>query len=461
MSGVEAAPTPTGSAPVPVEEVVKKHMDPVADEKKRILNESWESARLVGFDQLGFRHYKMLLEFGGDEVKTMFQHTRLDRQQKMLISTMKWMVNIGGSDHQSAEGLKRLAIYHTHLGVTPHLLDIFGKSFIGAMEQTLGDDFSDAMRAAWLDTYNEISDVFKSVGKESAAKKPLEKAKQATDPSLETQKKEAYHSLRTYFHDKGQEAVFLATADKEGSLYVSHYSPENTPGLNTAHVNTAFRRRWVVLRGRYIYIQRKETSPPTSILDLGYSSLVDTSKQGTLPSPSPFSFALVDNSGHPIYFLCSGDNDKEVWYEEFLRQLNRFKYLKETFPREKSQHLELSVLGEKLMPQILKEEDFEMLTLVGRGSFGHVYKVRHFQSGRIYAIKVIKKSSLRVESRFENLKCEKAILTNISHPFIVKLHAAFQGKGSLYLLFTFLSGGELFFHMQKSCSHFSVCAFLF
>ena len=41
------------------------------------------------------------------------------------------------------------------------------------------------------------------------------------------------------------------------------------------------------------------------------------------------------------------------------------------------------------------------------------------------------------------------ILERINHPFIVKLHYAFQTPERLYFVIDFLNGGELFFHLRK------------
>ena len=46
-------------------------------------------------------------------------------------------------------------------------------------------------------------------------------------------------------------------------------------------------------------------------------------------------------------------------------------------------------------------------------------------------------------------KAEKQILQEINHPFIVKLHYAFQTDEKLYLVLQFLPGGELFFHLKE------------
>lgn len=44
---------------------------------------------------------------------------------------------------------------------------------------------------------------------------------------------------------------------------------------------------------------------------------------------------------------------------------------------------------------------------------------------------------------------ERLILEKISHPFIVKLHYAFQTPDKLYFVIDFLNGGELFYHLRK------------
>jgi serine/threonine protein kinase len=42
------------------------------------------------------------------------------------------------------------------------------------------------------------------------------------------------------------------------------------------------------------------------------------------------------------------------------------------------------------------------------------------------------------------------ILEQLSHPFIVKLHFAFQSPERLYFVIDFLNGGELFCHLRKN-----------
>lgn len=99
--------------------------------------------------------------------------------------------------------------------------------------------------------------------------------------------------------------------------------------------------------------------------------------------------------------------------------------------------------------------------------------------GTLYAMKVLRKATLKgrkphifqlkgfymagfVLLTFENLitdfiavrdrvrtKMERNILVDVEHPFIVRLHYAFQTEGKLYLILDFLRGGDLFSRLSK------------
>ncbi|KAH0809667.1 hypothetical protein GEV33_013123 [Tenebrio molitor] len=94
---------------------------------------------------------------------------------------------------------------------------------------------------------------------------------------------------------------------------------------------------------------------------------------------------------------------------------------------------------------------FELLKVLGEGSFGKVFLVRKVvgaDNGRLYAMKVLKKATLKVRDRHRT-KMERNILVDVEHPFIVKLHYAFQTAGKLYLILDFLRGGDLFSRLSK------------
>lgn len=97
-------------------------------------------------------------------------------------------------------------------------------------------------------------------------------------------------------------------------------------------------------------------------------------------------------------------------------------------------------------------QDFEVLRLLGKGTFGQVYQVRKRDTMRIYAMKVLSKKIIVKKNEIAHTIGERNILVHNaskSCPFIVGLKFSFQTPTDLYLVTDFMSGGELFWHLQR------------
>ena len=98
-------------------------------------------------------------------------------------------------------------------------------------------------------------------------------------------------------------------------------------------------------------------------------------------------------------------------------------------------------------------KDFELLKVLGKGGYGKVFQVRKVSgkdAGNVFAMKVLKKATIvRNQKDTAHTKAERNILEEVKHPFIVDLHYAFQTGGKLYLILEYLSGGELFMHLER------------
>lgn len=97
-------------------------------------------------------------------------------------------------------------------------------------------------------------------------------------------------------------------------------------------------------------------------------------------------------------------------------------------------------------------DDFEMLQVLGRGSFGKVVlsvKKTGRDVGTLFAMKILKKNYVVVKKQVEHTLTERSVLGKMNHPFIVKLHYAFQNEKKLYFVLDFCPGGELFFHLGR------------
>ncbi|KAJ8058238.1 hypothetical protein OCU04_012433 [Sclerotinia nivalis] len=97
-------------------------------------------------------------------------------------------------------------------------------------------------------------------------------------------------------------------------------------------------------------------------------------------------------------------------------------------------------------------DDFQILKLIGKGTFGQVYQVRKKDTRRIYAMKVLQKKVIVQKKEVAHTVGERNILVRTAtadSPFIVGLKFSFQTPTDLYLVTDYMSGGELFWHLQK------------
>lgn len=95
-------------------------------------------------------------------------------------------------------------------------------------------------------------------------------------------------------------------------------------------------------------------------------------------------------------------------------------------------------------------DSFELLKVIGKGSFGKVMQVKKKDTGEIFAMKVLHKDAVIARNQLEHTKAERHILQAVQHPFLVGLRFAFQSEQKLYMVLDYLNGGELFFHLKKS-----------
>ena len=95
-------------------------------------------------------------------------------------------------------------------------------------------------------------------------------------------------------------------------------------------------------------------------------------------------------------------------------------------------------------------DDFELLRVIGRGSYAKVLLVELKKTSRVYAMKVIKKSTVTEDEDIDWIQTEKHVFETVSnHPFLVGLHSCFQTLSHLFFVIEFVRGGDLMYHMQK------------
>ncbi|XP_039941469.1 calcium/calmodulin-dependent protein kinase type 1G isoform X2 [Hirundo rustica] len=84
---------------------------------------------------------------------------------------------------------------------------------------------------------------------------------------------------------------------------------------------------------------------------------------------------------------------------------------------------------------------FIFMEALGSGAFSEVFLVKQKSTGKLFALKCIKKSPLNRDSSLEN---EIAVLKKIKHENIVTLEDIYESTTHFYLVMQLVSGGELF-----------------
>ena len=89
-------------------------------------------------------------------------------------------------------------------------------------------------------------------------------------------------------------------------------------------------------------------------------------------------------------------------------------------------------------------DDFKIIKVIGRGSYGKVCLVQFRQTNELFAMKSLKKNVLIDEDQVESTLLEKNILQSLNHPFLVGMVFCFQTEERVFFVLPFLRGGELF-----------------
>ncbi|KAJ1548811.1 Serine/threonine kinase [Cladochytrium tenue] len=96
-------------------------------------------------------------------------------------------------------------------------------------------------------------------------------------------------------------------------------------------------------------------------------------------------------------------------------------------------------------------DDFDFLSVLGRGAFGKVMLAQEKTTRNFYAMKALKKEFILQNDDVRSVKLEKRIFQAASasrHPFMVNLHSAFQTEARVYFVMEYVSGGDLMCHIQ-------------
>ncbi|THH28952.1 hypothetical protein EUX98_g5242 [Antrodiella citrinella] len=88
-------------------------------------------------------------------------------------------------------------------------------------------------------------------------------------------------------------------------------------------------------------------------------------------------------------------------------------------------------------------DDFRTVKVIGKGAFGEVRVVQKTDTGKIYAMKTLKKEEMLKKDQLAHVRAERDVLAESNSPWVVQLFYSFQDPTYLYLIMEFLPGGDL------------------
>ncbi|KAJ3112089.1 hypothetical protein HDU96_004958 [Phlyctochytrium bullatum] len=107
-----------------------------------------------------------------------------------------------------------------------------------------------------------------------------------------------------------------------------------------------------------------------------------------------------------------------------------------------------SISSMKMREVEVGPSNFTKIKLIGKGDVGKVYLVKHKETDKLYAMKILQKAEMIKRNKIKRVLAEQEILATSNHPFIVTLYHSFQSEEYLYFIMEYCCGGEFFRALQ-------------
>lgn len=170
--------------------------------------------------------------------------------------------------------------------------------------------------------------------------------------------------------------------------------------------------------------------------------------------PKPYTFLIRGLQGTTVVerlFFVENDDERREWIQTIQLVANRLRSETEG-PTKVFQIVLADDVVVDLPPTPVKRyclQDFELLKVLGKGTFGKVILCKEKQTGHFFAMKILKKTVLIEKEEVNHTRTERRVLQQCLHPFMTQLKYAFTTRDHLFFVMEYVNGGELFYHLSR------------
>ncbi|XP_059101272.1 NUAK family SNF1-like kinase 1 [Peromyscus eremicus] len=92
---------------------------------------------------------------------------------------------------------------------------------------------------------------------------------------------------------------------------------------------------------------------------------------------------------------------------------------------------------------------YELQETLGKGTYGKVKRATERFSGRVVAIKSIRKDKIKDELDMVHIRREIEIMSSLNHPHIISIYEVFENKDKIVIIMEYASKGELYDYISE------------
>jgi nitric oxide dioxygenase len=129
-----------------------------------LVKNSWALVAAMDMETVGALFYNRLFEIA-PEVKPMFSKTPMPEQSKKLLTMLSYVIAKLDKLDDIIDEVAKLAQRHEGYGVKAAHYTAVGAALLWTLEQGLGKQWNEELKAAWVDVYTILSGAMISAAK--------------------------------------------------------------------------------------------------------------------------------------------------------------------------------------------------------------------------------------------------------------------------------------------------------